>query len=154
VEQFHEGLYDHLDQYVQMLAWWHAIPDPPKGVPASIRRQSRMELRLEAGGEVGLPEIPDELVQFIHLLFEAGPSTLVGENMMPVSWADLDHYQSCIGVRLPPWQLRLLRRLSVAYVKQLREAREPDAPPPWEENLAVKRKEQVARHIRNVLRGK
>lgn len=49
----------------------------------------------------------------------------------PVSWQSLAAWQQATGVRIDPWELRLLRRLSVEYVAEGHRAEAENAPPPW-----------------------
>lgn len=153
--EFHEGLAEALSPYVRALAWWHAIPQPPpsklKGAPRQApNRQSRMAARLEAGGEPDLPEIDPSTAFLIGYLFDAGPTSAAGQYGAALTWADLQAWQGGAGIYLPPWQLRLLRRLSGEYLSESMRADAYDAPPPWERDAD---REKVAQHIRRVLRG-
>ena len=153
--EFLEGLAEALSPYVRALAWWHAVPQPPpsklKGAPkAPPNRQSRMAARLAAGGEPDLPELDPSLAHVVAYLFDAGPTSAAGQYGSALSWADLQAWQAAAGIYLPPWQLRLLRRLSGEYLSESFIAEAWDAPPPWERDAD---RAKVAAHVRKVLRN-
>lgn len=110
-------------------------------------------MAIDAGNDVDMPRLDTTLHFLVQLLFDAGPVSGTGQGTVPLSWADLDAWQRMTGVSLPPWQLRLLRRLSGEYLSESNAATQDDAPPPWERNLTTARRGKVAGHIRNVLRG-
>ena len=109
-----------------------------------------MTVRYESGGDPDLPAIDPGLQYLVEYLFEAGPTSAAGGGHMVLTWADLQAWQTALGVSLLPWQLRLLRVMSAEYLVESRTADEHDAPPPWEREVD---REKVAKHIRNVLRG-
>jgi len=67
----------------------------------------------------------------IDTLMDIGASEPGGMGPVPLSWTTIAHWQSCMGVDLAPWLCRLLRRLSVEFVAESQNAREPDCPAPW-----------------------
>lgn len=139
---------------MRALAWWHAIPQPPpsraKGAPKALPdHRSRLQ-RLKDGVEPDLPALDRELAFLVNYLFDAGPTSAAGQRGAPLTWADLQAWQESVGITLPPWQLRLLRRLSGEYLSESLTADAWDAPPPWERDPD---REKVARHIRRIIRG-
>lgn len=115
------------------MAWWHAVPRPPQDKPPRvIDRRSRLQWLLDMGLKPDMPALNAALQPFIAMLFEAGPTSVAGQGAIPLTWADLEAWQQGIGVRLPPWQLRLLRRLSAEYLAEFNQADDPEAQPPWE----------------------
>ncbi len=109
-----------------------------------------MKIRLEGGGDPDLPFLEPAFSHFIAYLFDAGPTSVGGMGMVPLTWTDLRAWELAVGVSLPPWQLRLLRQLSREYITEAIQADEHDAPPPWEREVDRVR---IAKHIRNVIRG-
>jgi hypothetical protein len=76
------------------------------------------------------PAMPDCDAQYlIEYLFEIGPT----EGDAPLSHAELQAWQQNTGITLQPWELRLLKKLSLEYLGMYREASEPDCPVPWED---------------------
>lgn len=106
--------------------------------------------RLREGVEPDLPEIDPALHPIVHHLFDAGPTSAVGQHGSALSWADLQAWQAGAGISLPPWELRLLRRLSGEYLAESHRASAHDAPPPWEREPD---RERVASHVKRVMRG-
>lgn len=158
MEQFHEGLYRRLSAYVRALGWWHAIPQPSHdktrpGKTAVVQRLNRVQIAHEGGAKPDLPPLPATLQQIVGLLFDVGPVSNGGQGAVPLTWLDLQAWQSATGLCLPPWQLRLLRRLSADYLMELNRGASVDAPPPWERDLTPDRRKRVAKHIKNIFRG-
>jgi hypothetical protein len=76
------------------------------------------------------PEMPDcDARYLIDYLFEIGPT----QGDAPLSHTELRAWQHNIGISLQAWELRFLKRLSVEYLGQYRDAAEPDCPSPWAE---------------------
>lgn len=159
MEQFYEGLHEALTVYVRALAWWHAAPKPKPSNLKKLKnapepdRVSRLKMRLDAGGEIDLPDIDPALLHFVSVLMEAGPVSSAGMGPIPLTWAELDAWQHCVGLRLQPWEARLIRVLSGDYLEEFQQAEAHDAPPPWIQESTAERRSKVARHIRNILRG-
>lgn len=62
----------------------------------------------------------------IEILSEAGPvksSPLGGAE--PLDWADIDSYARLTSQDLEPWEARLIRSMSIAYVRGLNEGKSP-----------------------------
>ncbi len=88
----------------------------------------------------------------IDTLMEIGPSEAGAMGAVPLSWASIDHWQRCIGAELAPWLCRLLRRLSVEFVTESQNAREPDCPAPWT-TTSVLNRDEVSRKVSNAFRA-
>lgn len=154
MERFHEGLARSLSAYVRALGWWHAVPQPKPGKAAVIpQRLNRVQIAQEGGAKPDLPPLEASLQPIVSLLFDAGPISSSGDGAVPLTWVDLQAWQGATGLCLPPWQLRLLRRLSADYLMELNQGAAVDAPPPWERDLTPERRKKVAKHVRNVFRG-
>lgn len=63
----------------------------------------------------------------IGYLYEIGPTS--GEEA--ITQPAIRAWQDNIGIELPPWQVRLLRRLSIDYLSESHQARKRDCPAPW-----------------------
>jgi hypothetical protein len=113
-------------------------------------KRTRMQIRVDAGGEPDFPFIEPELEHFVAHLMDVGPTSAGAMGSIPLTWLDLDKWQALTGIALHPWQLRLLRELSAEYLTESQTADEHDAPPPWNREAD---RERIAKHIRNVLRG-
>ncbi len=59
----------------------------------------------------------------------------------PVSWSQIDAWQRLTGVPIAPWEARLLRRLSLAYLAEGRQAEAETCPPPWRFDLSPRERE-------------
>lgn len=121
---------------MRALGWWHAVPratdDGKYAARHAQEHRSRWAMCLDSGNEPDLPAVDAALMPFIAWLFEAGPTSAGGPGQVTLTWADLAHWQDGTGIRLPPWKLRLLRRLSSEYLREYNQAGTVDAAPPWE----------------------
>ena len=88
----------------------------------------------------------------IDWLMEVGPTDPGAMGAVPISWATIGQWQHCMGLDLPPWLVRLLRRLSVEFVAETVRAREPDCPPPWTATSVLNR-DEVSRKVTNAFRA-
>jgi hypothetical protein len=142
--KFYEGLGDELIVYVRYLAWLGAVPrdtstdeardhhtlrrdrrrPPPKPKPKS--RQEQME---EDGMLIDMPPNPAPFI--IERLMEIGPALGGGMERAPISYTEIENWKVSTWSRLMPWESRMLRRLSVAFVAESHRAEEPDCPAPW-----------------------
>lgn len=93
----------------------------------------------------------------VDTLMNIGPSEPGAMGPVPLSWATIAYWQSCMGVELAPWLCRLLRRLSVAFVTESQNAREPDCPAPWTAASSLNRatiSRKVSQTFRSLIRSK
>lgn len=67
----------------------------------------------------------------VSYLMEAGPSLATGMGPAPLTWSEIEVWQRLTGTPLQPWEARMLRDLSRAWVLESRQAEKPDAPAPW-----------------------
>jgi hypothetical protein len=74
---------------------------------------------------------PQPAPHLVTYLMEIGPVEPAGVDNAPVSWPTMESWQRQTGVTLEPWQAKLIRRLSIEYLAEMRRAREPDCPAPW-----------------------
>ncbi|WP_332848716.1 hypothetical protein [Massilia sp. S19_KUP03_FR1] len=79
------------------------------------------------------PEMPD-LAWGRHLidyLLEVGPVMAAGMGSAPITFTELSNWQAQLGLRLSPWEVRTLRRLSLEYNSESQLATKPDREPPF-----------------------
>jgi hypothetical protein len=111
--------------------------------------ESRLERIKRAGDEVMWPELP--AAYLFDLLFEVGPFMNTGMGTLPLTWLEINAWKDAIGFDLQPWEARILKSSSAEYVAQMNLASKPNCPPPGK--VVDKDPEQVAKHIKNTLRG-
>ena len=83
----------------------------------------------------------------LSLLSEIGIVVAGGMAPAPIGWRDIEAWQGCTGVRLPPWQSRLLVELSREYVGFLREAEKPECREPWLDQPVEERNARIAEKL-------
>lgn len=104
------------------------------------------------GREPRLPDAP--LPYLVEYLFEVGPAAGGGFGPVPISHQELAAWQSNMRRRLQPWEVSMLRRLSVQWVAEAVRAEDPDCPAPWAgEVLSDEEKRAVAMKLRDAMRG-
>ena len=134
------------------LAWLGAVPQAKSEKLADgDKRVSRIERLTEQGIMPELP--PNPAPHLTNLLFEVGPAEPGGMDDAPIGWSTLRDWQAQVGLQLPPWQARLLRRLSRDYVAEARQARDEDRPAPWGATIQEKR-DVVAARVRAIFGGR
>jgi len=76
-----------------------------------------------------MPPLP--LPHMIERWTEMGMTGSNGMSATPLNWAEIAAWQANTCVKLTPWESRLIRALSLAYVAQSRISEEETCPPPW-----------------------
>ncbi len=90
-------------------------------------------LRKQHKDEAYWPEMPPiEAAWLLGYLFEVGPVESAGMGLTALSHQSLRAWQANLGIVLPPWVLRTLRRLSADYAAETQRAREADSAAPWQ----------------------
>lgn len=67
----------------------------------------------------------------LDFLFEVGPTMAVGMGSAPLTFAEIEAWQRMVGIELSPFEAKLLRSLSVAYLDESYAATKRDCPPPY-----------------------
>lgn len=149
---FYERLGDELSLYVRQIAWLHAVPKDEKkrSVSDATEPVSRLNQIRAAGNEPVIPDIPTPYL--VEYLFEVGPTISTGMGPAIIGWRDLQAWQELVGIDLEPWEARLLRKLSSAYLSQSLKSEKPDCPAPYVSQQQIDR-EAVARRVGNAFRA-
>ena len=132
--KLHRSVGDELTLYVRQLAWLQATPKPPKGSRAAgVADQSPRKSRADVfkARKIEPPMPPNPLPHVLRWFTEMGISEAAGMGSAPLSWVTIDAWQRITGTRLSPWEARLIRSLSVAYLAESREAEDENRPAPW-----------------------
>lgn len=90
-----------------------------------------------------MPELEPMDVDYVHLLFEAGPAKSGFNGPVQLDWVDIDAWQRLTQAHLSPAEALLLRQLSAIYASAASNASEPDAESPWLEQDVEHKTEQV-----------
>lgn len=116
------------------MAWMGATPRPVRGSRrAETFDAAEATSRLDRMKSMGInPPMPRNPAPHIMDRFvEMGMVEATGAGTGPLSWREIHYWQSNTSVRLPPWEARLMRRLSVDYLAEQRRAEEETCPAPW-----------------------
>ncbi len=139
-----------LTLYVRQMAWLHATPKPPDGSQRAAMKGQTLISRLDQYKRDGItPQMPPvTMPHIIDRLVEIG---MTDANGMTVGWQTLRAWSEMTCVRLSPWEARLLRQLSSAYVSEGRAAESENCPPPWRGEMTDRERDVEDARLRSVL---
>jgi hypothetical protein len=104
------------------LAWLNATPDTK--TEGELSRRGTLEKEKK---EVEMPEC--DAAYILDYLFDLG----ITEGDKPLSHSEIESWQRNIGIELQSFEVRFIRRLSVAYLHASHEMKSIDAETPWED---------------------
>jgi hypothetical protein len=135
------------------MAWLAATPKPPAGSKRAQTGQAPKISRIDQLKKDGIvPHMPANSVPHItQRLIEIGITESNGMGSAPLSWRELSEWQRNTAVDLAPWEARLIRQLSVAYVNESRRAESETCPPPWQAEVTQRELEVAEAKLRMVL---
>lgn len=80
------------------------------------------------------PVMPEAGAQYlVNYLFEIGPTMPGAGGPVQITHGEIRAWQENAGIDLQPWEVRLLRRLSLDYLTESYGAAKPGAKPPFGE---------------------
>ena len=89
----------------------------------------------------------------LDYLWEVGPVTGSASGPAPVTHQEILAWQQGGGIRLQPWEFRMLHALSVDYANELHRAEAPDCKPPWKTKDLKPPAAAVAERMRQSIRS-
>lgn len=94
-----------------------------------------------------MPQV--HLIGLVNLLLNnIAPAIQTGMGLIPLSWHEIDSFVRVNDFKLNPFELRVIKNASKAYVSQSTLATDPKCPPP---HRMIKRDPiKLAEHIKNV----
>ncbi|QQV79064.1 hypothetical protein H5J25_13870 [Sphingomonas aliaeris] len=119
---------------VRQMAWLNATPKPDDRtkraqIGAEVAQVSRLA-RFKAD-KIKPQMPPNPLPHIVDRLVEIGLNEQAGMGVAPLSWSTIDAWTRLTGIDLMPWEVRLIRSLSVAYLSEGSRAESENCPPPW-----------------------
>jgi hypothetical protein len=155
VGKFLEGIGDQFDLATRQVAWLNTAPvDERKAalksekVPEPMTRLQQMEAD---GIEPTMPPLPPGL--YLDWLLELGPTEAAGMGAAAISWRTIEAWCIRTGNDPSPWESKLLRRLSSAWLAEADRARKPDCPAPWSDQPAEQHRATVAAKVSAAFRA-
>lgn len=111
--------------------------------------KTRLELIQEKGGEAELPqfEVAAYLVDYWR---DVGSVNQGGYSPSPLSAAEIQAWQQMAGIRLNPWEFRIIREMSRAYLSYLHEAEEFECPAPFGDYSRQFNRDHIAEQAKRV----
>jgi hypothetical protein len=135
------------------LAWLHATPKQPGSKQAQNQNtKTRLESILENGGEVQLPEF-EVAAYLVDYWKDVGSVTQGGYSPSPLSAMEIQAWQQMAGIVLGPWEFRVLRDMSRAYLGYLHEAEEFECPAPFGDYSKQFNRDHIAKQAKRVFGG-
>lgn len=130
------------------------MPKPPPGSQRAkhienIPKISRLEKLKRNKIEPDMPENP--VPHIVARLIEIGLTEATGMGPAPLSWQTIVAWQRSTAVTLLPWEARLMRHLSLAYLGELSRAESENCPPPWQREISHHEREADEASLRMVL---
>lgn len=139
------------------MAWLNATPKPDPTTKPSKRvkmapetlRVSRLDLLKR---DKIIPQMPpNPAPHIVEWLIDIGLSESNGMGQSPISWREINEWQRATCIDLAPWEAKLIRTLSVAYLAEGRLAESETCPPPWRATVSRKEREAEDSRLRLVL---
>lgn len=136
------------------MAWLNATPKPDERsgrgkADREPRRLSRVDQMKRDGVKPQLP--PNPMPHIVNRLVEIGLTGSTGMGPVPLSWLELDAWCRRTNVDLIPWEARLIRELSSAYIAEGRRAESENCPAPWRAAVSRRELEAAEDRLRMVL---
>lgn len=116
------------------MAWLHARPKPDarsrrgKDEPSGPVLSRLDDLKRK---KIDPPMPPNPAPHLLGHLIEMGLTEAAGMGSVPLSWREIAAWQENTCVQLEPWEARLIRNLSKAYLAEGHRAESENCPPPW-----------------------
>lgn len=136
------------------MAYLNATPKPDQRSKAADPRFKRPELsRIERMKRDKIPILmpPNPAPHIVNRLTEMGPTEAAGMGVAALGWQTIMAWQFSTAVTLEPWEARLIRSLSVAYVAESRRAESENCPPPWMAEVTQREREVEQARLEMVL---
>ncbi len=115
------------------MAFLHAVPKPDERTKRAKTdapdTRSRFDLLKRDGITPQMP--PNPAPHILSRLIEIGLSESNGMGATPLSWREINEWQRAMSIDIPPWECRLIRRLSIEYLAEGRRAESENYPAPW-----------------------
>lgn len=97
------------------------------------------------------PMPPNPAPHIFDRLIEIGIVTPTGMGQTPISWQEIAAWSQMTGVKLEPWEARLIRSLSVKYVAESRAAENETYPAPWRGPVTQQEMDAEVQGLRGLL---
>lgn len=89
----------------------------------------------------------------VDYLFEVGPTGAGGMGPAPLTHQELLAWQQNMRRFLQPWEISMLRRLSIEWISESHRAEERDAPAPFSPGISDEELRAVSARLKAEMRG-
>lgn len=135
------------------MAWLNATPKPhPRSKRAQVADAAPTVSRIDQMKADGIkpPMPPAALPHIVDRLVEIGLSESASMGAAPLNWSTIAAWVTLTGVEILPWEARLIRRLSIAYLAEGRRAESESCPAPWRTEVSPRDAEVEEAKLRMV----
>lgn len=94
---------------------------------------------------------PNPAPHIVARLIEIGITETTGMGPAPLSWREIDAWCRRTRVDLAPWEARVIRQLSLAYIAEGRRAESDSCPAPWRTAITQRERDVDEAKLRMVL---
>lgn len=94
---------------------------------------------------------PNPAPHIVARLIEIGLTESNGMGPTPLSWREIAEWQRMTCTALDPWEARLIRQLSTAYIAESRRAEDEHCAPPWRREVTQRERDADEQRLRMVL---
>lgn len=136
------------ESYVRQLAWLYATPD------TKYKPEKESKSRIAQGYSVEFPDCAHHYL--IDHLSALGFTEAAGMGEGIISHQSIFAYQFNMGIRLEPWEVAEIRRLSGVYLSQQKKSLNPSEPVPYRSDAEIareKRQEKATQDITRIFSG-
>ena len=96
-----------------------------------------------------VPDMPPVTADYLlGYFYEIGPTIVGAMGEGPLTHGELAAWQAGVGLKLAPWEVRFLRRLSIEYLNQSQKAEKADCLSPWDADAERRDLGEVARSMK------
>lgn len=127
--KFYLEVTDDLILYAQQTAWLDATPKTSEKIENKSEQKTRRELIEANNGEPHYPDV-GEAFYLTEYWRELGMVMAGGMGPVTLTAQEIESWQRCTMTPLKPWEFRAIKAMSSAYISQLHQSTEPEAPAP------------------------
>ena len=136
--------------YARQVGWLHSTPKP-KDPKKTQDNKTRYEKIAGGGNDPLLPPV-DDGAYLIGYWQECGMCSPGFDGTSALSSVEVSAWAQAVGIPLSPWEHQTIRAMSRAYVTDLHEGCEPDAPPPYGAAVVEVDRQAVSKKVSGALR--
>lgn len=117
-----------------------------------------MEMLDSTGGLIEFPEVPEGYGMYVDILMDIGPIQSNGMGTSPITDQHLYYWQYNMEQKLAPWECRLIKKMSQAFLHYYEKGKTPNTIAPYynvsDEEIVAQRRDATVNQIHSIFGGK